>query len=104
MEIQLPVYPEGASRAAGKWPLPGRSGSTLRIDGKILSEFFPFRHFFHIFGDVANYSDLKQSRFGARINGNISQGEVSVLDSQKKIPNYQSIRIQSQPHPGVNQV
>jgi hypothetical protein len=37
----LPIYQEGASRAAGKWPLPGRSGSTLWIDGKLNFHFPP---------------------------------------------------------------
>jgi hypothetical protein len=37
----LPGYPEGASRAAGKWPLPGRLGSTLRIAGKLVFHFLP---------------------------------------------------------------
>jgi hypothetical protein len=65
--------------------------------GKILSESFPFRPFFHIFRDVTNYPDLKQSRFGVRINGKIGRREIPIVDSQKKLPDYQSIQIQSQP-------
>ncbi len=46
----LPSYPDGASRAAGKRLFPGRPGSKFWIAGKILSEFFRSRlflaHFF----------------------------------------------------------
>jgi hypothetical protein len=46
----LPGYPDGASRAAGKRLFPGRPGSKFWTAGKILSDFFRSRlflaHFF----------------------------------------------------------
>ncbi len=86
----FPSGQEGApSRPLGKHPPDSREDS-FRI--------FSVQAIFQIFRDVPNYPDLKQSRFGARINKKTRQREVSVLDSQKKLPDYQSIRIQSQPH------
>jgi hypothetical protein len=64
--------------------------SRLWIAGKILSKYFPFRPFFHIFRDVTNYPDLKQSRFGAWINGKTGRREILIVDSQK---NFLTIRV-----------
>ena len=50
----LPGYSDGASRVAGKRLFPGRPGSKFWIAGKILSDFFRSRLFWHIFPNEAN--------------------------------------------------
>ena len=78
-------------KKAGSGNLTSRLSGGCFPSGREVAKFFPFRPYFQIFRDVTNYPDLKQSRFGARINGKTGRREIPIVDSQNKPPDYQSI-------------
>jgi hypothetical protein len=71
----LPGYPDGASRAAGKRLFPGRPGSKFWIAGKILSDFFRsplFSAHFFSFKRIITILDAEQP--GRQSEGNFNRG------------------------------
>ncbi len=83
----LPGYPDGASRAAGKRLFPGRPGSKFWTAGKILSDFFRSQlflaHFFSIQANIITILEAKQP-------GRQSEGNFNLGFSMKTYPAHRS--------------